>query len=116
MRHVLLVLDISKPELSLIGRVGVPLHVLDPGRNPMPASTQTAHVVKPYTNTSGRQVTTEQQYRSQLLAQLLLRRLRGPGDDEGESEKLAIQLVLWFPIQYIGHAALQDAVFADVDP
>jgi len=99
-----------------VGKVTVPLHVLDPGKNPMPASTQTAHVVKPYTKTSGRQVTTEQQHRSHLLAQPLLRRLRGPGDDEGESEKLAIQMVLWFPIQYSGHAALKDVVCARIRP
>ena len=56
----------------------------------MPASTQTAHVVNPYTNASGKYVTTEQQQLSHFRAQFLLRRRRGPGDDEGEGEKLAI--------------------------
>ena len=56
----------------------------------MSACTQTAHVVKPYTKTNGRWVTTEQQYRSTFLAQLLLRRLLGDGDASGDGEKLAI--------------------------
>lgn len=72
----------------------VPLHVLDCGKNPILASTQTAHVVKPCTNISGKQVTTEQQHRSHFRAQPLLRRLRGPGEDNGETEELAICVML----------------------
>lgn len=57
---------------------------------PMSATTQTAQVVRPCINTRGKKLTTEQQHRSHLTAQLLGRRLRDPGEAEGESKYLAI--------------------------
>lgn len=51
----------------------------------MPASTQTAHEVNPYTNTSGKYVRVVQQYRSTLLAHPRLRMVR-EGDAGGDGE------------------------------
>ena len=60
---------------------------VDFGRNPMSVCTQTAHVVKLYTKSTGMREPMAQQYRSTFLAQLLLRRLLGEGDapDRGVS-------------------------------
>ena len=55
------------------------------GMKPMPASTHTAHDVRPYTNNSGKYVRTLQQYRSTFLAHPL-RRMVLDGDDGGDGE------------------------------
>jgi hypothetical protein len=51
----------------------------------MPASTQTAHDVSPYTKTRGKYVMVLQQYRSTFLAHPRRRMVRD-GEDGGEGE------------------------------
>ena len=63
---------------------------VDFGRNPMSVCTQTAHVVKLYTMSTGIREPMAQQYRSTFLAQLLLRRPLGEGDASEGGERLAI--------------------------
>lgn len=50
-------------------------------------STQTAHVVNPYTKANGKYIATEQQHCSHLLAHFLGRRLEGPGEVDEERER-----------------------------
>jgi hypothetical protein len=52
---------------------------------PTPASTHTAHDVRPYTNSSGKYVIMLQHRRSTLRAQLR-RRMAREGDDGGDGE------------------------------
>ena len=68
----------------------VPIQELCVGKNPMPASTHTAQVVKPYMNPSGRYVTTLQQYRSHFLAQVFRRRFNGGGEGDDDGARVAI--------------------------
>lgn len=63
----------------------LPVQRFSEGTRPMPASTQAAHVVKPYTKASGKYVMVRQQKRSTFLAQLR-RRMAGEGDPGGEGE------------------------------
>ena len=58
------------------------VHLLRPVENPIPASTHIAHVLKPYMKPNGKYVTTEQQARSHLLAQLFRRRFIGGGEED----------------------------------
>lgn len=67
------------PSLPLF-RANSPVHALGAGKKPIPASTQIAHVVRPYTNARGKYVATLQQYRSHFRAQLFRRRMMGGGD------------------------------------
>lgn len=65
----------------------IPVQALGVGNKPIPASTQTAQVVKQYTKARGKYVTTLQQYRSHFLAQGFRRTFigGGDGDDDGAS-------------------------------
>ena len=58
------------------------VHLLSAEENPIPASTHMAHVLRLYMKARGKYVTTEQQARSHLLAQLFRRRFIGDGEEE----------------------------------
>lgn len=62
-----------------------PVQTFLEGTKPIPASTHTAHDVKPYTNSSGKYVIVLQHRRSTLRAQLR-RRIAREGDDGGDGE------------------------------
>lgn len=63
---------------------------VDIGFLPMSVCTQTAHVVKLYTMSTGMREHMSQQHRSTFLAQLLLRRPFGEGDASDGGDRLAI--------------------------
>lgn len=58
--------------------------------SPIPASTHTAHVLKPYMKPKGKYVTMEQQARSHFLAQLFRRRFIGGGEEEVEDDAVIL--------------------------
>jgi hypothetical protein len=62
-----------------------PVQAFLDGTKPMPASTHTAHDVRPYTKTRGKYVMVLQQYRSTFLAHPR-RRIVREGEDGGEGE------------------------------
>lgn len=62
-----------------------PVQAFLDGTKPMPASTHTAHDVRPYTKTRGKYVMVLQQYRSTFLAHPRRRMVR-EGEDGGEGE------------------------------
>lgn len=70
--------------------VNSPVQALRVGKKPIPASTQIAHVVRPYTNPRGKYVTTLQQYLSHFRAQLFRRRMVGGGDGDVDRPRVAM--------------------------
>ena len=67
---------------------GLAAHHLVSPKRPMVASTYTAHVVRLYTNASGKYVATAQQRRSHFRAQFLVRLRKGVGGGDGDVERL----------------------------
>jgi hypothetical protein len=67
---------------------GLAAHQLLSPNRPMAPSTYTAHVVRVYTNASGKYVATAQQARSHFRAQPLVRLRKGVGGGSGDGERL----------------------------
>lgn len=62
-------------------------HLVSPN-SPMAPSTYTAHVVRLYTNASGKYVAMAQQARSHFRAQVFVRLRKGVGGGDGDGERL----------------------------